>query len=81
MLWTSEQAASARIEGWELADVVENGGSVPRLRVFGVNGKTNANAASHVMNLARGGSLLHISALRAIAQSAVVQPTTKARKK
>ena len=71
MLWTPELQDRARIEGWELIDCVDSGSLQPVLRIFGCKGLTNQQAQAHVMKFARRNADLHLTALRAIAASAV----------
>ena len=76
MLWTATNAATAKLEGWELRETIDNGSSAVYLRVYSLVDQKHVNASALVLERARGGSRLHVEALRAISQSRI-QPKRK----
>ena len=70
----------AATEGWQLAEVIDNGTSAPYFAIFGLGGLSNVAALAKVLTLARQNSEFHINVLRTVAHSRV-RPSRPTRKK
>jgi hypothetical protein len=67
-MWTDEQQANARSEGWEIVDTIDNGKQVAHMRIYSCGRfKSHREAEQHVLNQARRASRFHIEALRVVA--------------
>lgn len=63
----------ARPEGWELAEVVDNGSTKPHVRVFGIS-MTNTEALAHVWAQAKARSAFHLQAIQLVVAGQPAQP-------
>lgn len=79
--WTDAASQQARIEGWRLADTIDNGTSHVYLLITPTDTrfKNTYEAAAFVVDRARVGTALHQAALRLMALSRL--RTTKPRKR